>query len=180
MKRAIRSLGNRIQRLIDRIRGKRPDPVAPDPPEQPQPEQPPQVQAGLMEWIPGAPTILRLRADLAPRGYSLATAHGHLHVDPADPSHDAWMAANNHRPPHRIVDGWAEWTLPSSAEIERRALAFGRPSRAVVMVFHKTGRVPPDGDGLHVAFWVRPDRRYGEGHRAPVRNMDNQGWQVEL
>jgi len=173
----------RLQREIDRLPWRQASPAeippAPDAPA-PAPIVQPVPASEDFQWIPGDPTILRVRADLGPRGYALATARAHKHVDPLNQSHDAWMAACNRRPPHRIEHGWAEWRLPSSAEIERRALSFGDSSRTVLMVFVKTGARDPDTGYLHFAWWVNPARQYGPGHRAPVKNLNNQGWQSEL
>ena len=84
----------------------------------------------LMQWFErDGRTVLRIAAYLDPRGYAVITAHGHKHIDPASTDHDDWMRANNSRPPHRVVDGWAEWTLPwIQAEYARPALAHGHPT----------------------------------------------------
>jgi hypothetical protein len=164
-----------LQKLIDLIRGKQRVTIAPAP-------EPPVEAPALMQWFErDGRVVIRLRASLGPRGYSIITAHGHKHIDPVSTAEADWVAANNSRPPHRIVDGWAEWVLPqSAAQISALALSHGRPSKAVVMVFHKTSRTADDGQ-MHVAHWVNPLREYGTpGGRAPARNSDNKGWQVEL
>jgi len=133
-----------------------------------------------MEWVPGAVCILRVRAALGPVGFGICTAHGHKHVDPFDMSDSAWTAACNRRPPHRIVNGWAEWTLPGTAEIERRARSYPTKSSGVVMVFVKTGATDAATGHKHFAWFVNPARQYGSGHRAPRKNIDNRGWESEL
>jgi hypothetical protein len=155
---------------------------APQPTPTPQPTPPPAPAPaqGEMEWVPGAVCILRVRASLGPVGFGICTAHGHKHVDPFDMSDSAWTNACNRRPPHRIVNGWAEWTLPGTAEIERRALSYPTKSRAVVMVFVKTGATDAATGHKHFAWFVNPARRYGAGHRAPRKNIDNKGWEAEL
>jgi hypothetical protein len=160
------------------------DPV-PDAP-QPQPEplpapvvpEPPAVVASSeMQWFErDGRVVIRIDASRGPRGYSIVTAHGHKDIDPAPPMSEAqWLAANNSRPPHRIVDGYAEWALDrSGADIAATAQAYNRSSGPVVMLFVKCNT------GGQVAYWVNPARQYGvEGGRDPVPNIDNNGWQVE-
>jgi hypothetical protein len=146
-----------------------PDPVTPDPPAV--------VASTEMQWFErDGRVVIRIDASRGPRGYSIVTAHGHKDIDPRPPMSEAqWLAANNGRPPHRTVDGYAEWTLDrSGADIASAASAYGRSSGPVVMLFVKCNR------GGQVAYWVNPARQYGtEGGRGPVPNIDNNGWQVE-
>jgi hypothetical protein len=134
------------------------------------------VAAHNFEWIPGDRPIMRLRANLGPVGYGICTAHGHKHVDPFDQSSAAWTGACNRRPPNRIANGWAEWTLSdSSATIASRARSFGTHSGDIVMVFVKTGAVDPSTGLKHHAFFLRPGTLYGAGNPA-VANVTNQEW----
>lgn len=179
-----------IQRLIDLLPWRRkpsepqPPPVeeikpptpgpTPEPPPTPEPIHPPVVEQPLMQWFDrNGSGVLRVRADLHPKGYSIITAHGHRSIDPALPhDHEAWVAANNSRPPHRFVDGWAEWTLPHSiTEYATRALSQGMGSGSIIMVFCKRD---PSGD---ISWFLRAERPHGTvGATAPTRNITNQEW----
>jgi hypothetical protein len=195
-----KTTGNRIQAEIDRLPWREDAPDAEGPTDVPAanepdaaspalPAEPPVVELPAAE-LPAAEVIsemqwferdgravLRIKAAFSPRGYSLITAHGHKDVDPRPPMTESqWLAANNARPPQRVADGYAEWVLDRScAEIAAAAQAYGRSSGPVIMVFSKCNV------GGQVAFWVHPAQQYGTiGGRAPVKNIDNTGWQVEL
>ncbi len=184
--------GDRIQAEIDRLPWREdapaadvpvnepeaPAPALPAEPEAPAAEPPSAEAISEMQWFEkDGRAVLRIRAAFSPRGYSLVTAHGHKDVDPRPPMTESqWLSANNARPPQRIVDGYAEWVLDRScAEIAAAAQAYGRSSGPVIMVFSKCNV------GGQVAFWVHPTKQYGtSGGRAPVKNIDNTGWQSEL
>jgi hypothetical protein len=162
-----------------------PDPV-PDPVPVPVPPAPdPDVVADSvwMQWFErDGRIILRIRDWLRPLGYAVITGHGHKSLDPHDPTHEQWMNANNHRRPHRHVDGWAEWTLPwSGAEFADRATAHRMKSGAVVMVFVKTDGRPPDADTSDVSWFIHPRKIYGlPGAPDGVRNRTNTEYWFEL
>ncbi len=161
-----------------------PDP-APAPAPQPQPPPPAIESQSLLQWIPDrgdGRAILRIRAWLGPRGYSIITARHHKSIDPPIGSHTEWMDANNYRPPDRFIDGWAEWTMPfSGAEFARRAEAFATGSGFVVMVFNTTQVRPAPDKPLNVSHFINPRIPYGHpGGRLPTLNIDNTNWQPEL
>jgi hypothetical protein len=187
-----KTTGDRIQAEIDRLPWREdvpaadvpvnepeaPAPALPAEPEAPAAEPPSAEAISEMQWFErDGRAVLRIKAAFSPRGYSLVTAHGHKDVDPRPPMTESqWLAANNGRSPQRIVDGYAEWVLDRScAEIAAAAQAYGRSSGPVIMVFCKCNV------GGQVAFWVHPAQQYGTiGGRAPVKNIDNTGWQSEL
>ena len=158
------------------------EPDAPEVPEvvtpEPEPEHPAVIASAEMQWFErDGKVVIRIAASRGPRGYSIVTAHGHKDIDPLPPMTEAqWQAANNQRPPQRIVDGFAEWTLDrSGADIAAAALAYRRNSGPVVMLFCKCNT------GGQVAYWINPEREYGtDKGRAPVVNVNNYGWEVEL
>ena len=157
-------------------------PAEPDAPvvvtPEPEPEQPVVVASAEMQWFErDGKIVIRIDASRGPRGYSIVTAHGHKDIDPSPPMTEAqWLAANNQRPPQRTVDGFAEWVLDrSGADIAAAASAYGRNSGPVVMLFAKCNT------GGQVAYWIHPEREYGtDKGRAPVVNVNNYGWEVEL
>ena len=151
------------------------------------PEEAPETRArppaggSVFQWIPGNPTILRLRADLSPLGYGIATAQGHHHVDPhnlshtAPGAHESWMAANNARPPHRITNGYAEWSLPAASTLNSRATGFQTSSGSIVLVLFKLSGGTEYG--TTISFFVDINQTYGTpGSRPPVHNRDNSNW----
>ncbi len=159
-----------------------PVPDAPQPQPEPvtepvTPEPPAVVASTEMQWFErDGKAVIRIDASRGPRGYSIVTANGHKDIDPPPPMTEAqWLGANNGRPPHRIVDGYAEWTLDrSGAQIASAASAYGRNSGPVVMLFCKCNT------GGQVAYWINPTRSYGvPGGRDPVVNVNNYGWEVE-
>jgi hypothetical protein len=177
-----------LDAIKDRVDGETAAVIVPDAPDavQPQPEpvtepvtpEPPAVVASTeMQWFErDGKAVIRIDASRGPRGYSIVTANGHKDIDPRPPMTEAqWLSANNGRPPHRIVDGYAEWTLDrSGAEIAAAAEAYNRSSGPVVMLFVKCNTRG------QVAYWVNPTRQYGvEGGRDPVLNLNNYGWEVE-
>jgi hypothetical protein len=149
-----------------------PVPQTPAPP--PAPTEPPQDSA-LMQFFESNGTIkIRLDNSLRPRGFGLITAHGHKHVEPYNDSHEDWMNSNNSRPPEQVINGMAEWDLKISRQVLlQRIRGHNRPSRDVIMVFHKAS---PD-----ISFWVNVNRDYGiNGSKEAPRNITNKGWEVEI